>query len=262
MRVRLISAAAAALSTLLLAAALPLAASAQESASANLGPVDQKVSPILLAELRNIAKESLKQTPHFGQVPLKAIEDKQAPAGSQPLVLYIGADYCPFCAGVRWPLVLALMRFGDLSDLRYTRSATRDVFPDTATFSFVDASYKSDYIRLEAVEIQDRNGKPLEKPTAAQRETFTRYNDQGSIPFIYLGGRYVEIGAPFSPGVFKGMDWQQVAQQLGQGGNAAWQDVVSAADVLTAGICELTKGEPADVCKAPGVAAATARLPK
>ncbi len=262
MRVRVISAAAAALSTLLLAAALPFGASAQESGSGDLGPLDQKVSPILLAEMRNVAKESLKQTPHFGHVPLKAIEDKEAAPSAQPLVLYIGADYCPFCAGLRWPLVLTLMRFGELSDLRYTRSASRDVFPNTATFSFSDASYKSDYIRLEAVEIQDRDGKALEKPTAAQRATFTRYNDRGSIPFLYLGGRYVEVGAPFTPGVFKGLDWQQIAAQLGQGGNAAWQDVMSETDLLSAALCRLTKGAPAEVCKAPAVAAATTHLPK
>ena len=32
-----------------------------------------------------------------------------------PEVLYMGADYCPFCAATRWGLVLALMRFGNFT---------------------------------------------------------------------------------------------------------------------------------------------------
>src|SRR5688572_33391144 len=28
----------------------------------------------------------------------------------KPLVLYVGAEYCPFCAAQRWPMVVALSR--------------------------------------------------------------------------------------------------------------------------------------------------------
>jgi hypothetical protein len=59
----------------------------------------------------------------------------------KPLVVYIGAEYCPFCAAQRWPLVVALSRFGTFSGLSVTRSASEDVFPDTATLSFHSASY-------------------------------------------------------------------------------------------------------------------------
>ena len=34
-----------------------------------------------------------------------------------PEVLYIGAEYCPFCAVERWPLVVALSRFGTFAGL-------------------------------------------------------------------------------------------------------------------------------------------------
>jgi len=32
-------------------------------------------------------------------------------------VVYIGAEYCPYCAVERWPLIVALNRFGTLTNL-------------------------------------------------------------------------------------------------------------------------------------------------
>jgi hypothetical protein len=32
-------------------------------------------------------------------------------------MLYIGAEYCPYCAAERWPLVMALSKFGTFSNL-------------------------------------------------------------------------------------------------------------------------------------------------
>ena len=39
------------------------------------------------------------------------------------------------------------------------------------------------------------------------------------------------------------------------------KQVLGAANMMTAAICELTGGQPANVCTAPGVAAAAATLP-
>ena len=67
-------------------------------------------------------------------------------AGGKPKVLYVGAEFCPFCAAQRWPVVVALARFGTWSGLGQTTSASDDVFPDTATLSFHGATYSSDYL--------------------------------------------------------------------------------------------------------------------
>ena len=56
----------------------------------------------------------------------------------KPLVLYIGAEFCPFCAGERWAVINALARFGTWSDLGATSSASQDQYPSTPTFSFHD----------------------------------------------------------------------------------------------------------------------------
>ena len=59
----------------------------------------------------------------------------------KPEVLYIGADYCPFCAVTRWGLILALMRFGNFTKLHYMTSSASDSYPSTPTFTFYNSCY-------------------------------------------------------------------------------------------------------------------------
>ena len=64
----------------------------------------------------------------------------------KPRVLYVGAEYCPYCAAQRWAVAAALSRFGTFADLSETASATDDIHPDTATLSFHGSSYTSEYV--------------------------------------------------------------------------------------------------------------------
>ena len=57
-------------------------------------------------------------------------------ADGKPLITYIGAEYCPFCAAERWAVAVALSRFGTFSNLSGTHSSDSDEFPDTQTLSF------------------------------------------------------------------------------------------------------------------------------
>ncbi|EQD78092.1 protein containing DUF929, partial [mine drainage metagenome] len=49
--------------------------------------------------------------------PIKVSTPKLTQNG-KPEVLYIGAEYCPYCALLRWSLVGALSRFGKFSNLQ------------------------------------------------------------------------------------------------------------------------------------------------
>jgi hypothetical protein len=51
----------------------------------------------------------------------------------EPELLYVGANFCPFCAAERWPMIIVLSRFGTFSGLSTTRSSTTDEYPGTAT---------------------------------------------------------------------------------------------------------------------------------
>ena len=186
--------------------------------------------------------------------------------GGKPVVLYIGAEYCPFCAAERWPLVAALSRFGTFTDLGATHSATNDVYPNTPTFSFYKARYRSKYVALQAVELYGNrpvNGSypPLEKPTAEQNALIQKYDPKGTIPFIYFG-KYLQTNASYNPQILAGMTMPQIASAMGDTNTDQGVQILGSANQLTAAICEETGGQPASVCASPGVTAAAKHLPQ
>ena len=70
----------------------------------------------------------------------------------KPEVLYVGGEFCPFCALERWSLMVALSHFGTFSGVEYMQSSSTDVDPNTPTFTFANATYTSQYITFVAVE--------------------------------------------------------------------------------------------------------------
>jgi thiol-disulfide isomerase/thioredoxin len=185
--------------------------------------------------------------------------------GGKPLVVYIGAEYCPFCAAERWPLVAALSRFGTFTDLGSTHSATNDVYPNTPTFSFKDAKYASKYLALQTVELYGNrpvNGKypPLQRPTAQQDALIQKYDPKGTIPFIYLG-KYLQTDASYNPQILAGMSMQQVAHAMRDTNTDQSIAILGTANQITAALCAQTGGRPGNVCSTPAVTAAAKHLP-
>jgi hypothetical protein len=189
-------------------------------------------------------------------------EDALAQDG-KPELLYIGAEYCPYCAAERWAMVVALSRFGTFSDLKTTRSSPSDVFPNTATFSFYGSTYRSNYLVFEPVEMYstEPTGGGYAKLQSATSDQLARINASGGgFPFLDFGGKFVISGTSYSPGVISGMDWQTIASTLTQTDSKPAQAIIGTANVLTAAICRLTDGKPESVCSSPGVQAADAYI--
>jgi len=186
--------------------------------------------------------------------------------GGKPVVLYIGAEYCPFCAAERWPLVTALSRFGTFTNLGATHSATNDVYPNTPTFSFKNAKYASKYLALQTVELYGNrpvNGQypPLQRPTAQQNALIQKHDPKGTIPFIYMGN-YLQLDASYNPQILAGMSMQQVAHAMRDTNTDQSIAILGTANQITAALCAQTGGQPGNVCSTPGVTAAAAHLPK
>lgn len=186
----------------------------------------------------------------------------------KPEILYIGADWCPFCAAERWPLVVALSRFGRFSGLRTTTSSSSDVFPDTATFSFHGATYESPYVDFVAVEEATRDQQPLETPTAEEERTFETFDvppyappPGGGIPFVDFGNRAIAVSSSFSPAVLAGLDWNAIAARLSDPTSDQARAIVGTANWITAEVCQLTGDQPVSVCQAPWIARLEAQLP-
>jgi hypothetical protein len=178
----------------------------------------------------------------------------------RPEVFYYGAEYCPYCGAQRWPMIVALSRFGTFSGLTTTSSSSTDVYPNTPTFTFHNATYTSQYIEFASVETTDRNQQRLETPTQAQLALVSKYDTSGSIPFIDIGNRYVASGAMYLPDVLSGMSWQAVADAVQQPDSAQAKAILGSANLITASICRLTADQPASVCSGTAIQAIEKKL--
>ena len=84
---------------------------------------------------------------------LKAISgEPELTLDGKPEVLYMGGEYCPYCAAERWAVAAALDRFGVLSGTKFIHSSPTDVYPSTPTMSFYKSSYASKYVAFVPVE--------------------------------------------------------------------------------------------------------------
>jgi hypothetical protein len=189
-----------------------------------------------------------------------AVHDADLTLGGKPEVLFIGAEFCPYCAAERWPLVQALSRFGAFSGLKTVHSASNDVFPDTSTFSFHGATYSSDVVAFVGHELETVSGASLDKASSAETSLWKKYTGQGSFPFLDIGGHYVVTTPSYDPGLLKGLTAAQIAAQLADPTSPVAKAVDGAANVITAAICTVTGGAPTAVCSAAGVVAAGKRL--
>jgi len=204
--------------------------------------------------------------------------------GGKPEVLFVGAEYCPFCAAERWPLVVALARFGKFTALHDAVSSAQTVFPSTATFSFVGVAYTSRWVALTGVELFSDQAGPdgtfrrLARLTPAQATVVARTAplagglSAGGTPFLDVAGRLATTTSGFSPALLAGQSQAQIADAAASpipGPSAAGagattpptgQAVLAVANQLSAGICAATGQQPASVCQSRGVLVADTAL--
>jgi hypothetical protein len=186
-------------------------------------------------------------------------------SGGKPEILYMGAEYCPYCAAERWGIIVALSRFGTFTGLQTTHSAAADgsgnaePYPNTPTWTFAHATFTSKYLDFTPVEmftnIPDKatgSYTTLQTPTAAQQALIDKYDaaDQGAIPFVDFGNKFLSVGASYDPGVLSGLTWAKIASDLHDPGSSVAKSVLGTANYITAAACGLTKDQPASVCTA------------
>jgi thiol-disulfide isomerase/thioredoxin len=183
------------------------------------------------------------------------------PSG-KPEILYLGAEWCPYCAAERWSLAVALSRFGEFQGLGLTSSSSTDVFPDTPTLSFAHISFQSDVVEFVAVELADRQRQPLASPTPQETHLMQTYDPQRFIPFVDVGNQYIAISSGYQPSVVAGLNWKQIADALRDPTSPVTRGIVGNANYLTAAICQLTSHRPAAACGSPAVQQIAAQLGK
>ncbi|MGH3733162.1 MAG: DUF929 family protein [Acidimicrobiales bacterium] len=212
--------------------------------------------------------------------PPQAVKNQPALTGTEPSgqvvpeVLYMGAEYCPYCAAQRWATIIALSRFGTWSGLGNISSYSGDVYPNTPSFTFVKAKYTSKYLVFKSVETYTNYLDAaktyyavLQKPSTAQEAEIKKYDTPkyitgltastaGSIPFISFDNKYFVVGASYSPTTLAGSSRTEIAAALDNATSPVTQAIISSANYQTAVICTLTKQQPSNVCASAGVTTA------
>lgn len=246
-----------------------LASSAPPAAA---GP-DQLAPASLVSQVTGLSAQVVSSI-GAGQVPDPAQTAQGSPplltgAGGRPELLFVGADYCPYCAAERWSVVIALSRFGSFSNLHITTSDSNPAdIPDTHTFSFYGAGYSSSHLDLVAVETADRNGNALQTPSAAEQKLMGAYDtapyssQTDGIPFLDLGNRFIMSGSGVNPQLLQGMTWQQIVATLSDPQSQIAQQIVGNANWLTAAICEVSGDQPETVCVMAPIASLESQLPR
>ena len=226
---------------------------------------NKKVSPSVVSKLENVSLSNIKSalsskssatsvTPITGEPSIEK--------DNLPRIIYVGADFCPFCAEERWALVIALSKFGTLNTLHYMTSSAIDVYPSTPTFTFYKFSYSSGYISFTPTEtatnVPSQGGyTPLQTPTSIENSIFSKFDSYpyiakssaGSIPFIDIGNKGLIVGAQYSPATLKGMNWTSIINTIYNKPTSSLSvKILSSAGRIIQSICQITNGKPQNVC--------------
>lgn len=227
------------------------------AATSAASQVTRAISTVPASVLNTIGKGTLITAP-------TALSTDALTADGKPRVVFVGAEWCPYCAAERWALAVALSRFGTLSGLGEVRSSSTDSYPNTATITFHGATYTSTYLSLTASEIYSNQVSgssyaPLDTLSPADKTLFESVGN-GSFPFIDIGGKY-KVSATYDPQVLQGKSQAQIADALSDPSSAIAQGIDGSANVIAAAICAITDNQPSAVCTSGGVTTAKAALP-
>jgi Domain of unknown function (DUF929) len=186
---------------------------------------------------------------------------------ARPVVFFYGAEFAPYAAAERWPVIVALSRFGTFGPVDLMQSSNSMVFGNTSTFTFTNATYSSVWVNLEAVERYSAlnpsgaHYTTLQTPTARQAAAVSVYDATGpTFPLLDIANRYVLVGSSFSPAVLAGQSQAQIVTDLAIPTSPITEAIVASANQITAAICTVTGQRPVAVCHARGVTAADAKL--
>ncbi|WP_154562582.1 DUF929 family protein [Cutibacterium porci] len=181
-------------------------------------------------------------------------EDTGNPIGGsgQASLLYVGAEFCPYCAMERLSLTAALSRFGKFDGLSDSVSSSREKdMASIPTVTYRNSTYSSKYVRFSPVELQDSDGNKISDLTSEQRKVFQKYDPKGYIPFLYWGDSVTEI-----PAQIQSLSNKTSSDAMGLIKNPDTDEskkVIGGANLMSAEICKRNGGRPASVCTSKGV---------
>ncbi len=218
-------------------------------------PAGTPIPATTLAKLMSIPVSTLTAAPTSGILTTpQSVNNPTLAADGKPELLFIGAEFCPHCAAERWPLYIALSKFGTFSPSP-GRIHSANLEGDVPTLTFYGTNYTSPYFTFTPVEVYtnkpEGNGyTPLQTPTQAQLALWQSTNG-GVFPFLDFGGKQVLPSAQYSYAALQNLPFSAVAAQVGNNSTSIGADIDASAAQLVKTICgTLTHNQPSDVCSA------------
>ena len=176
--------------------------------------------------------------------------------GGKPELLFIGAQYCPHCAGQRWAIVKALNQFGTFSHL--TSSANDD--GSIPTFNLHEAGYTSKYVTFDHKDLEDRSHHQLDTLSPGEASLFNRYDPSGGIPLVLVSG-YALVGDGYDLSVVQNKSFNTVQRALQRGSPDPLVPAINAeANSITAFVCHADGMLPHSVCNRPVIRSIVSQL--
>lgn len=243
--------------------------------STSVSTVTKPASAELIAKITKISTAVFSKVAQGSatKLPTTISSGEAYTVGGKPAILYVGAEYCPYCAAERWPVTIALSRFGSFTGLGATTSSATDAYPSTASLSYHGSTYTSDILSFTGLEQTSNQPEgnsytKLDTLTADQQAIVTKYdatpyvpaNSAGSIPFIYIGGKFVNVGSSYDVSLLQGKTQDEIANAIRDPSTSISKGVIGAANIITASICTLTSNAPANVCQVSAITAIQASL--
>lgn len=221
-----------------------------QQAQQNSGQAYKAVTTIPAATFARADTGSVSSSP---MTHVKSAPVLKGPDG-KPEILYVGGEYCPYCAAQRYVVLAALSRFGTFKNVSPITASEGSI----STFTFEGSSYSSNYISLDAKEAYDNNQQPLDTLNAQDSAVVNTYNKApyvsssgaGGIPFMSIANQYVSVSSYYDNTLLAGKSYAAIASQLGDSSSDIGRGVLGGANYLTAAICSVTNNQPANVCSA------------
>ena len=218
-------------------------------------PAGTPIPASTLAKLMSVPVSTLTVAPTGGILTTpQSVNNPVLTANGKPELLYIGAEWCPHCAAERWPLYIALSKFGTFSPSP-GRIHSANLDGNVPTLTFYGTTYSSPYFTFVPVEVytnkpQGSGYAPLQQPTQAQL-TLWQDTNGGSFPFIDFGGKVALPSAQYSYAELQNLPFSAVAAQVGNNSTSIGADIDASAAQLVKTICgSLSHDQPSDVCSA------------
>ena len=255
--------------TLLAAAVSLFAAATAQARTDGSRPISigvySAITSVPAATLDAVGADNVAGPAQFG---VARFSGKRLMKNGKPQFIAASLAWCPHCAANSWAITVALLRFGTFAKLRtidtgtfFAKQGGKPPFSHTKGLSFLNSGYESEYLTFTPIIAEDLKGETFQTPTKAQARAL-KFSKNG-FPATNIGGLYGTVGSGYGPEYLRGakLTHQQIANAIHKPSTAIAKRIGGLANFFSAAICELTGGQPADVCTSPGVQAGKAKLP-